>query len=63
MYYETIDKLEKMGVEQDYIQGWAGGYLASPKREEQRVTKAYAAGYEDGAIKKINSAEQFLKKS
>ena len=25
VYYETIDKLEKMGVNPDYVQGWAGG--------------------------------------
>jgi hypothetical protein len=59
MYYETIDKLEKMGVDPEYIQGWIGGYLENPKREEQRITKAYEAGYEDGTTKEINSAEQF----
>ena len=48
VYYETIDKLEKMGVSTDYVQGWAGGFLGNPEREEQRVTDAYSAGYEDG---------------
>ena len=59
MYYETIDKLEKLGVDREYIQGWIGGYLENPKREEQRITEAYEAGYEDGAAKEINSAERF----
>ena len=48
VYYETIDKLEKMGVSTDYVQGWAGGFLGNPDRDEQRVTDAYSAGYEDG---------------
>ena len=26
-YYETIDKLEKMGVDKRYIQGWASGFM------------------------------------
>lgn len=58
-YYETIDKLEKMGVDREYIQGWIGGYLENPKREEQRITEAYEAGYEDGTAKEIGSAERF----
>jgi hypothetical protein len=59
MYYETIDKLEKAGVNNEYIQGWSGGYLANPKREEQRVTEAYAAGYEDGQSKATTNAEKY----
>lgn len=59
MYYETVDKLEKMGVDREYIQGWIGGYLRNPKREEQRLTEAYVVGYEDGSAKEITRAEQF----
>ena len=40
--------MEEMGVDPDYVQGWQGGYLLNPEREEQRVTDAYSAGYEDG---------------
>ena len=47
-YYATVDHLEKLGTNKDYIQGWVGGYLGNPEREEQRVTDAYKAGYEDG---------------
>ena len=47
-YYATVDHLEKLGINKDYIQGWVGGYLGNPEREEQRVTDAYKAGYEDG---------------
>ena len=60
MYFETIQKLEKMGVNSEYIQGWAGGFLANPKREEQRTNDAYDAGYEDGEANVTNQAEQFV---
>jgi hypothetical protein len=46
-YDETVDRLEKLGIDQDYIQGWVG-YLGNSEREHQRVTDAYKAGYEDG---------------
>ena len=59
VYYETSDKLEKMGVNPDYLQGWVGGFLGNPQREEQRVTEAYSAGYEDGQIKTIDSAAEW----
>lgn len=61
MYYETIDKLEKMGVDGDYIQGWIGGYLENPKREEQRINEAYESGYEDGGARETTNAEKFKK--
>ncbi|MDH3281447.1 MAG: hypothetical protein OEQ18_10005 [Gammaproteobacteria bacterium] len=58
-YYDTVDRLEKAGVDRDYILGWIGGYTSSPKREEQRVTEAYDAGYEDGLAKQTDKAESF----
>jgi hypothetical protein len=58
-YYETVDKLEKMGVDREYIQGWVGGYLGNPKREEQRLNDAYNAGYEDGQSKHTDHAESW----
>ena len=48
LYYESIDRMEKLGVSRDYILGWIGGYMGNPKLEEQRVTEAYEAGYEGG---------------
>lgn len=47
-YYDTVGKLEKNGISREYIDGWVGGYLHNPMREEQRITDAYSAGYEDG---------------
>lgn len=48
LYRETIVEMEKKKVDKDYIQGWIGGFMGNPKREEQRVTEAYERGYEDG---------------
>lgn len=61
-YYETIDKMEKSGVDPEYIQGWIGGYLQNPKREEQRITEAYEAGYEAGESGDSSGFEEWAKK-
>lgn len=58
-YYETVDRLEKMGVDRDYIIGWMGGFMGNPPREEQRVTDAYSAGYEDGRNHNTDSADNY----
>lgn len=58
-YYETVDRLERLGVDWEYIQGWVGGYLGNPKREEQRLTEAYSAGYEDGRNKSTDHASSW----
>jgi len=48
-YHKTVVEMENAGVDPEYVQGWQGGFLVNPKREEQRVTEAYEAGYEDGS--------------
>ncbi len=53
-YRQTTIEMEQKGVNEDYIIGWQTGYLGHPKREEQRVTEAYEAGYEDGRAKKTD---------
>jgi len=50
-YYDAVTKMEKMGVNPEYVHGWQGGYVLNPLREEQRITDAYSAGYEDGKEK------------
>ena len=50
-YRDAITKMEDMAVTSEYILGWQGGFLGHPKREEQRLTEAYEAGYEDGEKK------------
>ena len=59
MYYETITKLEEMGADPEYVNGWASGFLHNPQREEQRLTEAYSAGYDDGSNKNTDSADKF----
>ncbi len=59
MYYDTLTKLEKDGIDAEYINGWASGYLHNPEREEQRVTDAYKAGYEDGKEKNTDHAADY----
>jgi len=54
VYYETIDSMEKGNVSQDYVTGWATGFLRGPKVEEQRITDAYDAGYQDGMDQKTD---------
>lgn len=61
-YYDTVDKLEKAGVDREYINGWACGWLHNPKREEQRLTDAYNAGYEDGYAKNTDHMNDWIKK-
>jgi len=50
-YYDAVTKMEEMGVNPEYVQGWQGGYVLNPEREEQRINEAYSAGYEDGKAK------------
>ena len=62
IYYETIDRMEKSGVDPEYINGWASGYLHNPKREEQRINEVYEAGYTNGWDKNSDGYAAWLKK-
>jgi hypothetical protein len=62
VYYETIDRMEKQKVDPDYINGWASGFLHNPKREEQRVSEAYEAGYAAGREKKAAGYDAWIRK-
>lgn len=61
-YYSAISNMEKANVSRDYVVGWASGYLQNPKREEQRVTDAYEAGYSDGESKNATNFEAWVGK-
>lgn len=54
-YRDAITKMEEMKVQSEYLLGWQGGYLGHPMREEQRLTEAYEAGYEDGQAKSTDN--------
>ena len=60
-YYDAVSKMEELGVDWEYIQGWMGGYLGNPKREEQRITEAYDAGYGDGEGKSTENFNSWVK--
>ena len=60
LYRETITEMEAKNVDRDYVQGWAGGFMGNPKREEQRVTEAYEKGYEDGRNGETSSYERWI---
>ncbi len=60
-YREAITKMESAGINSEYILGWQGGYLGHPKREEQRVTDAYIAGFEDGQEKNDSNFDKWKK--
>ena len=62
VYYDTLTKMEKTGVDKDYVNGWACGYLHNPKREEQRANEAYDAGYNDGVAQKTDGFKAWVKK-
>ena len=61
IYHDHVDAMEKAGVDPEYVQGWQGGFLVNPKREEQRVTDAYEAGYDDGAARNMDNFKKFSK--
>ena len=60
-YYDTVDRMQKQGVDPEYINGWAGGFLHNPKREEQRLNDAYEAGYEHGLEKNPAGFEAWIR--
>jgi hypothetical protein len=60
-YYDQVVEMEKAGVDEEYIQGWQGGFLVNPEREEQRLTEAYEAGYADGAEHKKDGYKDWIK--
>lgn len=60
-YREATTKMEEMGVDPEYIIGWQAGYLGHPEREEQRITDAWQAGYEDGKARNTANFEKWVK--
>ena len=61
-YFNAVDKMEKAGVDPEYVQGWQSAHLHNPKREEQRLTDAYSAGFEDGGAGKKDGYKSWVKK-
>jgi len=47
-YHAALKTMQESGASPEYCHGWASGSLANTPLEEQRITEAYTAGYEDG---------------
>ena len=60
-YYDAVTKMEGMGCDEEYIQGWQAGFLQNPQREEQRLTESYTAGYTDGKEKNTDRLADWVK--
>ena len=58
-YFDKVTELEKMNASDQYILGWQEGYQDAPEVEEQRVTDAYQAGYEDCKNNNFDNVEKF----
>lgn len=54
-YYDTVSKMESDSISAEYMDGWMSGYMQNPLREEQRITDAYQAGYDDGTEKNTDN--------
>ena len=61
VYNQATTNMEGMGVNDEYVLGWQGGFLLHPKREEQRVTEAYEAGFEDGKAHNMDNFGTWVK--
>lgn len=59
-YRDATTKMEEMGVSEEYIIGWQGGYLGHPEREEQLLNEAYEAGREDGQNKVVDNFKNWV---
>jgi len=61
IYHDHIDAMEKASVDPEYVQGWQGGFLLNPEREEQGVNDTYNSGYEDGTARNMDNYKKFAK--
>ncbi len=61
VYHKTVVEMEGAGVDPEYLQGWQGGFLVNPKREEQHINDAYTAGYNDGSTGITDKYKEWVK--
>jgi hypothetical protein len=59
-YFNAVSKMESMGVNDNYIQGWIAGFLCNPELEEQRITEEYESGYSDGKARVDSNFTNFI---
>ena len=58
-YFDKVTELENMKANEQYVLGWQEGYQDAHEVEEQRMTDAYQAGYEDGKNNNFDNVEKF----
>ncbi len=59
-YRDTTTEMQKLGVNEEYIIGWQGGYLGHSEREEQLLNDAYEAGRADGREKSVDGFRNWI---
>ena len=59
-YRDAVTLMEEKNVQKEYILGWQGRFLGHPQREEQRLTEAYEAGYNDGSAKSTENFDNWI---
>lgn len=62
IYHSALKTMQEANASPEYCHGWASGFLANTPLEEQRVTEAYTAGYEDGTAKNTDGYKQWIEK-
>lgn len=60
VYHATLKSMYDDGVDKNYAHGWASGVLGNSSVEEQRITEAYSAGYEDGEGGKLDAYKNWI---
>jgi len=60
IYRDATTKMEEMDVNPEYVLGWQGGFLGHPMREQQRLSEAYEAGYEDGSARSTDKFDDWV---
>ncbi len=59
-YRDATTRMEELGVQEEYVIGWQGGYLGHPEREEQLLNEAYEAGRAAGIEKSLDGIENWV---
>ncbi len=59
-YRDATTRMEELGVQEEYIIGWQGGYLGHPEREVQLLNEAYEAGRAAGQKNSLDDIEDWI---
>jgi len=59
-FHSALKTMQEAGASPQYCHGWASGALNNTPLEEQRVTDAYTAGFEDGSSGVIDAYQKWI---